>query len=198
MEHVLSRIAASAALSLGLVAQASAFGLDANVGSDSVAANVNGGIGVGVGVASAGARYEAGGVFHSGSGSNYNEGYVGLGVTGDVGLRPAKLSASIGLRGAYLDGPDASGAAVPVVARLDLRLPPFDRLVWSVYGAYAPDALAFSDAHEYQMVGAQVGYELLRVATVYAGYRSIAVDFERNGVHTVDNGFHAGLSLDFF
>lgn len=180
----------------GSAAQAATF--DLNVGSDSVAAGVSGGLGVNAGVAGAGTQYELGGVFHSGSGPDFNEGYVGLGVYGDVGLRPAKLKASVGLRGLYLDGNDASGEAVGLGGRLDLMVPPFDRIVWSVYGHYAPDALSFSDVHEYKDFGASVGYQLLRIATIYGGYRNVAVDFKNGGTHTVDNGFHAGVELSFF
>jgi hypothetical protein len=190
-------VAALGQLLIGGAARAASF--DLNVGTHDAAAQFTGGLGVGVGVASAGGQYEVGGLFHSGSDSatDYKDGFVGLGVNGDVGLRGAKLRASVGLRGLYLDGHDASGEAVGLGGRLDLQVPPIDRVVWSVYGHYAPNVLSFGDADAYQEFGVAVGYQLLHVATLYAGYRNVAVDFKNSGLQTVDNGLHGGFQLSF-
>jgi hypothetical protein len=165
--------------------------------------NVNGhAVGVGLdgplGRVASGAQgqYEVGGLFHSQSNADFNEGYVGLKVTGDMGTRPVNVKAGIGLRGLYLDGQGASGESVALDANLDARLPQLNRFVFSVEGLYSPDPLSFGDAKEYAELDLMAGYEVLHNARIFVGYRNVGVDFG-GGRHTVDNGFLGGLRLTF-
>ena len=190
----MKRIAVAAALllSTGVACAADNFSLDVN--GHAVAARFD----ATMGQPSTGGQgdFEAGGLFHNGNGENFKEGYAGLKIMGDMGTSPVKVEASLGLRGLYLDGEDASGESVALTAGADVRLPQIDRLVFSVSGLYSPDPLSFGDVKEYAELNLDVGYEVLHNARIYAGYRNVGVDFG-DGRHTVDNGFLGGLRLTF-
>jgi hypothetical protein len=184
-------VVAAALLTCAGFAQAENFSLDAN--GHAVAAAFDGSLGHSSGAQGA---YEAGGLFRSNNGTHYKDGYVGLKVVGDMGAAPLKVDASIGLRGLYVDGEDVSGEVVALAGSVDARLPQINRVVFSATGLYSPDPLSFGNAKEYAELDLNVGYEVLRNARLYAGYRNIGIDFG-DGRHTVDNGFLGGLRLTF-
>jgi hypothetical protein len=90
-----------------------------------------------------------------------------------------------------------NGPAVAIGGGLEARFPQFNRVIWNLYGYYAPDPLAFGDVHEYEEFGLSVGYEVVHRAVLFGGYRNIAADFKGDGSHTVDNGFLGGIRLTF-
>jgi hypothetical protein len=183
------------AAALAFAGTASAETFDLNASGHSVGASLSGPLGR-MSPESHG-EYEAGALFHSQSDRDFNEGYVGLRVAGDLGVRGAKVDGTLGLRGYYLDGEHASGEAVAIGGSVNARLREINRVIWSVYGYYSPDPLSFSDVHEYVEFGLSVGYELLHNAVIYGGYRNVEVDFSGDGSHTVDNGLLAGVRLSF-
>ena len=142
-------------------------------------------------------EYELGGLFHAQSGRDFNEGYLGLKIAGDLGVPGADVTGALGLRGYYVDGNNGNGPAVALGASVEGRVPRYNRVVWNVYGYYAPDPLAFADVHEYEEFGLSIGYEVVHRAVLFAGYRTVAVDFTGDGSHTVDNGLLGGVRLSF-
>ncbi len=183
----------TAALAFASAAHAETF--DLNASGHSVQASLSGP--VGRMTSTSHGEYEVGGLFHSQSNRDFNEGYGGLRIAGDLGVQGAKVDGTLGVRAYYLDGEGASGEAIAIGGSLNARFREINRVIWTVYGYYAPDPLAFSDAHEYVEFGLSVGYELLHNAVLYAGYRNIEVDFSGDGTHTVDNGLLAGVRLTF-
>lgn len=188
-------ILAAALLAAGGAAQAENLtNLSLDVSGHAVAAGLDGTFGR-MSASSQGA-YEAGGLYHSADGEKFKDLFAGLKVVGDMGTSPLKVDAFLGLRGVYLDADNGNGVSVALAAGADAHLPQMDRLIFSVTGLYSPDPLSFGDVKEYTELNLDVGYEVLHHARLYAGYRTVAVDFG-GGSHTVDNGLLGGIRLTF-
>jgi hypothetical protein len=144
-----------------------------------------------------GGIYEFGGLFGERGGVQFNQAHLGLLVTGDAGAREATVQAGLGGRLFLLesDGPDGGGLALG--GMIDARLPSFNRIGVVGYAYGAPSASTFGDLEAWYEYAISLDYQVLRGASLYAGWRQIKVDIEEFGNATVDTGFHGGLRLSF-
>lgn len=121
----------------------------------------------------------------------------GILLTGDAGSRDAKVTAGLGLRTAYIDVERDSGAAVALGGQVLARFPGYDRIGFSAYGYFAPEATSFGRANQYYEIGGDVSYQVLKDASAYVGYREIRAELNREGKVRADDSVHVGLRLEF-
>ncbi|MEM8816772.1 MAG: YfaZ family outer membrane protein [Pseudomonadota bacterium] len=109
------------------------------------------------------------------------------------------LDAGLGLRLVYTEtdpsGFDGTALALGGFARY--TLPNADRfnIGGSLY--YAPDVVAFGDQTEYYEISVRVGYNVLRDADVYIGFREIKAEYEGAGRLEYDSSLHVGFEFRF-
>lgn len=141
--------------------------------------------------------YEFGALFGERGGVDINQAHVGLLVTGDAGAREATVKAGLGGRLFLLesDGPDGGGLGLG--GMIDARMPSFNRIGIVAYAYGAPSASTFGDLEAWYEYAVSLDYQVLRGASIYAGWRQIKVDVEDFGDVTADTGFHGGLRLSF-
>ena len=123
------------------------------------------------------------------------------------------LNAGLGLKLAYVD-PDIepevtilpfplpefsspSGAALAIGGKVTYIPPQYNRMNISAHIWYAPDVLAFDKIDKYQEIGVSVGYNVIRDADVFIGYRNLKAGFKEFGDGTLDTGLHAGIRVKF-
>lgn len=129
----------------------------------------------------------------------YYQGHAGLLVSGDAGAEQANVVAGLGGRLAVLDvdDVDVTGGALALGGMVEARLPAFNRIGAVVYAYGAPEASSFGDFDGYIEYAVGLDYQVLRNASLYAGYRQLKVDSKDFGNLTIDNGWHLGLRLTF-
>lgn len=188
------KIAVTAILGIATFsAQAETF--DLNVSSDAVRAALSGPLSFGE---TNGARYDVGYLYSDDQDARLNVGHAALLVSGDAGARSANVHVGIGVRAAGIDQRGAEGGAVAVGGEFDVRLPAMNRLGLVGYAFYAPDVLAFGDIDTYLDASITVDYEIIRNASVYAGYRQVRAGIdEAPGTNLRDNSPVVGLRLNF-
>jgi len=120
----------------------------------------------------------------------------GILATGDAS-GTGNLIVGVGGRGYLFDADNSDGAAIGLGGSLRATMPGFNRLGLGGHLYFAPDILAFSDVEEFFEYGLRADYEVLRNATVYAGFRQVKVQVTGAGDETIDSGFHGGLQLSF-
>jgi hypothetical protein len=144
--------------------------------------------------------YDLGGIAGKQDG-RYEEGHAGLLVTGDAGAEKANVTAGLGGRISLLDhrpaGGPFNGGALALGGQVEARLPAFNRIGVLGYAYGAPRASAFGDLTGYLEYAVDGDYQVLRNASVYAGYRELKINVKDHGSVTVDTGFHLGLRLNF-
>ncbi|MBT8142555.1 MAG: hypothetical protein HKN88_03705 [Gammaproteobacteria bacterium] len=126
------------------------------------------------------------------------------------------LTAGVGLKLAYVD-PDIEVATVQIVPPVAFSSPSggalalggkfnyvptdFNRLNLGGYIWFAPDVLAFDKMDKYQEIGVYAGYNILRDADVFVGYRNVKGSFKSDGIDfgdlTIDSGVHLGIRVNF-
>jgi opacity protein-like surface antigen len=143
--------------------------------------------------------YEAGVLVGEVEEREYYQGHAGLLVSGDAGAERANVVAGLGGRIAVLDvdDVDVTGGALALGGMIEARLPAYNRIGAVVYAYGAPEASSFGDFEGYIEYAAGLDYQVLRNASLYAGYRQLKVDSKDAGNVTVDNGWHLGLRLSF-
>jgi len=129
---------------------------------------------------------------------------------GDAGSEG--LDAGIGLKLAYVD-PDIpmvtiaivppvvidepSGAALALGGKVHYVPADYNRFNVGAYLWFAPNVLAFDKMDKYQEIGVYAGYNVLRDADVFVGYRSVKGGFKDFGDITMDTGLHFGIRANF-
>lgn len=124
---------------------------------------------------------------------------AGLFVQGDAGASQANVLASLGGRLYYVDSDeaDAQSAALGLGGRVRATLPAYDRLGLVGELHWAPEVLSALDGEGLIWASAQVEYQVLRSAVVYAGVRELEADFDADeGSVNIDDGWFLGLQLD--
>jgi hypothetical protein len=124
-------------------------------------------------------------------------GHVGALATGDMGAKGTDAAAGLGVRAVFADRGDATGAALALGGQFEVRMPGFERLSLMGYGYLAPGILSFSDVKNYSEFALDVKFEVVRAASLYAGYRQVNVKPEPSGPAKADDGAHIGLKLNF-
>jgi hypothetical protein len=143
--------------------------------------------------------YEAGLLIGEVEEREYYQGHAGLLVSGDAGAERANVIAGLGGRIVVLDVDDVdiTGGALALGGMVEARLPAYNRIGAVVYAYGAPEASSFGDFDGYIEYSAGLDYQVLRNASLYAGYRQVKVDSKDAGNVTIDNGWHLGLRLSF-
>lgn len=142
-------------------------------------------------------QYDVGVLLGEEESRNYLQAHGGLLVTGDAGAQQANVVAGLGGRLVALDVEEVTGGALALGGMAEARLPAFNRIGATLYVYGAPKASAFGDLEGYLEYAVGLDYQVLRDASVYAGYRQVKVDVKDVGDFTVDNGWHLGLKLNF-
>ena len=125
--------------------------------------------------------------------------HVGVHLTGAASAEPNPVLGGLGVRLAYLDadGSSATGTALGIGGFLRYALPNYNRINLGAHLYFAPDVLSFGDADQYREVGLRIGYNFLRDADVYLGYRNVKGKFDDFPDVTFDTGLHLGVRLSF-
>jgi len=142
-------------------------------------------------------EYNAGGLAGEKDAVNYNEAFAGLLLTGDAGARQANVTAGLGARFAMLDVEQYTGGALALGGMIEARLPAFNRIGVIGYAYGAPKVATFGDFEGYFEYAVALDYQLIREASLYAGYRQLRLNPEEGGSVTADTGFHGGIRLQF-
>lgn len=187
-----------AAAALLFSASASAEVLDASVSSETIRVAVSGPLSRVFAVNKG--EYDLGAVFgdvEDFDNDRFFSTHAGVLLTGDAGATAAKAVAGLGARIQYVRGEDDSGGALALGGQLRVKLPQADRLRFNAHAYYGPDAASFGDFDEFIELAASVGYEILRDAELYLGYRLISVDIDNGPDVDLEDGLHVGVRLDF-
>jgi hypothetical protein len=147
--------------------------------------------------AGANGMYDVGGAFGRGDAQNLREGYVGAMITGDTGARPANVTAGLGLRLVGLSLTGVSGGALSLGGQVEGRLPAYNRLGAFASAYWAPGVASTGDLNGYLEYAGSIDYQVIREASVYAGYRQLKVHPNGFPWGTVDTGFNFGIRLNF-
>lgn len=129
---------------------------------------------------------------------NFFAGHLGLMLTGDAGAQSANVKAGLGARVEYIHGEDDDGASLAIGGQLRVSMPGYERLAFQGWGWYGPNASTFGDLDKYSEFGVSVGYEILKDAEAYVGYRWIDVSPEHySGDVSLEDGANIGIRLRF-
>lgn len=194
------RLLASLGLLLALLsAPARAEVFDAAVGQDSLRIGVNGPLSRLFAVDKG--EYDVGGVYgdiEDFDSENFLSLHAGATLTGDAGQTDgAKFTGGVGARLQYVSADDEDGGALALGGNLRLKLLQADRLRFNANLWWGPDPASFGDIDEFLEYGVSIGYELLRDAEVYVGYRKIEVGVDGGGDVDLEDGAHIGIRLQF-
>ena len=118
-------------------------------------------------------------------------------LTGNAGAQDADVTAGVGVRAQYLNLEDDNGGGLALGGQVEVRFPGFERFGFSAYGWYQPEVLSLGKVEEQTEWAASVDYKILKDAAIYVGYRELRADIENAGSHTLDEGAHFGLRLNF-
>lgn len=186
-------LAATALLAVSSAASAEIF--DAAISQDTVRIAVNGPLSRLFAVEKG--EYSLGGVggeIEDFSSDNFYSLHAGLMLTGEAG---PNLEAGLGARMQFVDAESADGGSLALGGQARLKLLQADRLRFNAGFWYGPDASTFGDFDEYIEFSASVGYEVLRDAELYFGYRLIEVGIDGGGDADLEAGAHVGIRLQF-
>jgi hypothetical protein len=123
--------------------------------------------------------------------------HLGALVTGEAGSGDVNVTAGLGLRAQYLSLEHDEGGGAALGGQFDVRFPGYDRISLAGYGYVQPGILSLGDVDRQTEWAASIGYEVLRDATAYVGYRQLRASLDDTDSFTVDDGWHVGLRLNF-
>jgi YfaZ precursor len=138
-----------------------------------------------------GLEVTAGLLHHS---DNGNLGSVGLQVSQKVN---EGLDASLGGKLVFVQNDVKNAWALALGGQVDWALPAISQLHLGLHGWYAPKVTSFNGANNLYDIGASVSYRVLSNAEVFAAYRRVRVDYERQGGKTIQSGPLFGMKLFF-
>jgi len=124
--------------------------------------------------------------------------HLGWMVHGDAGAQGASAIGGLGVRAQYTDlehGYDGGGFALG--GDITVRVDGFERIAFRGALFYQPEVLAFGDTDSQLEWSASVGYELIRDAELYLGYREFKTELKHSSLKTIDDGAHLGLRIRF-
>jgi hypothetical protein len=195
-----TRLAAGALLGVlvaGTPARAELF--DASIGEDSVRLAVSGPLSRLFAVDKG--EYEFGGQFgdiDDFESEDYFTLHAGATLRGDAGSSPdASLTGGLGARLQYVSADGEHGGALAFGGNGTLKLLQANRLRFNASLWYGPDAASFGDIDEYLEYGVSIGYEILREAELYVGYRAVEVGLDGGPDVDLEDGVHIGMRLQF-
>lgn len=184
-------------LATALPAQAETF--DAAIGEDTVRIGLSGPLGRLLAVDKG--EYDLGvigGDIEDDTDERFLAAHAGAMLTGDAGgSADTSFVGGLGARLQYLNADHENGGSLALGGQLRLKLLQANRLRFNAFAWYGPDASTFGDFEEYIEYGASVGFEVLRDAELYVGYRAIEVEFDGGVEADLVDGAHVGIRLEF-
>jgi hypothetical protein len=146
-------------------------------------------------------EYEFGGQFgdiDDDDSEDYFTLHAGATLRGDAGGGPdTSLTGGLGARLQYVSADGEHGGALALGGNATLKLLQANRLRFNASLWYGPDPASFGDIDEYLEYGISVGYEVLRDAELYVGYRAIEVGLDGGPDVDLEDGAHIGVRLQF-
>ncbi|MGA9851749.1 MAG: YfaZ family outer membrane protein [Gammaproteobacteria bacterium] len=92
---------------------------------------------------------------------------------------------------------DGNGTVLGLGGHFNYVWPTYNRFTIGGELYYAPKIVSFNNADRYLQYGMTAGYEILRNAELYVGYRHISAAFTGTSTVTLDSTFMVGLNLSF-
>ncbi len=124
--------------------------------------------------------------------------HAGATLTGEAGSTDdAKFTGGLGARLQYVNADHENGGALALGGNLRVKLLQADRLRFNANLWYGPDPASIGDIDEFLEYGVAVGYEVLRDAELYVGYRKIKIGVDGGPNVDLEDGAHIGIRLQF-
>jgi hypothetical protein len=146
-------------------------------------------------------EYDVGGVYGDIEDDKHHSfflGHLGAMLTGDAGATAANVKAGLGARVYYLDADHSNGGALAIGGMARVSMPGYDRLGAQASGYFAPSASSFGDFDKLYDINVSIGYEVLKDAEAYIGYRWIKTSVDHfSGTIDVEDGANIGIRLRF-
>lgn len=127
-------------------------------------------------------------------------GAAGLDLVGNASPVGSPLLFGVGAKLFYIDPKGvtgSSGSALGVGAHVRYTWPTYNRFILGGQLYYAPNIVSFQNVSHFMLVSVDAGYEVLRNADVYVGYRHVTASFNGSQDVTLDTSFVLGLNLTF-
>ena len=126
-------------------------------------------------------------------------GAAGVDLVGNASPVGSPLLFGVGAKLFYINpkGGQGSGSALGVGAHVRYTWPTYNRFALGGQLWYAPNIVSFQNVSHFMLVSVDAGYEVLRNADVYVGYRHVTGSFNGSQDVTLDTSFMLGLSLTF-
>nr|WP_293242019.1 YfaZ family outer membrane protein [Panacagrimonas sp.] len=172
---------------------------DASIGEDSVRIAVSGPLSRLLAVDKG--EYEFGGQFgdiDDYDSEDYFTLHAGATLRGDAGGNAnTSLTGGLGARVQFVSADSEDGGALALGGNATLKLLRANRLRFNAALWYGPDPASFGDIDEYLEYSVSVGYEVLRDAELYVGYRAVEVGLDGGPDVDLEDGAHIGVRLQF-
>ena len=172
---------------------------DASIGEDSVRLAVSGPLSRLFAVDKG--EYEFGGQFgdiEDFDSENYYALHAGATLRGDAGgTANTSLTGGLGARVQFVDADSEDGGALALGGNATLKLLQANRLRFNAALWYGPDPATVGDIDEYLEYSVSVGYEVLRDAELYVGYRKVEVGIDHGPNVDLEDSAHIGVRLQF-
>jgi hypothetical protein len=109
------------------------------------------------------------------------------------------LEAGLGGRTGYVDGDQSGQSGIPIAVGgfIKYTFPRLNRLNIRGEAWIAPEILSTGDLTEYQDYTVRVGYNVLKQADIYLGYRYVQGKFDNDTKVDFDDGAIIGFSIRF-
>ncbi|MGH8378374.1 MAG: YfaZ family outer membrane protein [Gammaproteobacteria bacterium] len=152
---------------------------------------------------------------------NYSTNLTSTGLEGDIGYLHHTDLVDIGSAGLFVVGnsnpvgspfifavggklffispkqTSGNGTVLGLGGHFNYAWPSYNRFTIGGELYYAPKIVSFNNADRYLQYGVNAGYEILRNAELYVGYRHISAAFTGTSTVTLDSTFMVGLNLSF-
>lgn len=165
---------------------------DLNINLGSNAASIN----YAASLTSSGLQGEFGYLHHTDS---VDIGSAGLMVVGNSNPVGSPFLFAIGGKLFFISPKQYSGngTVLGLGGHFNYTWPTYNRFTIGGELYYAPKIVSFNNADRYFQYGVNAGYEILRNAELYVGYRHISAAFTGTSTVTLDSTFMVGLNLSF-
>ncbi len=128
-------------------------------------------------------------------------GSLGVHVMGEAGSGAPGLDAGVGLKFYGMSAGDYEAAAVAISGLLHFAPPAAPRFHFRGYANFAPSVVTFMDGDDFTEIGIDLGYEIVRDAVFYVGYRRVTLDLDIDKQKPkdvkLDRGAHVGIRFSF-
>jgi len=166
--------------------------LDINLGSNAASVNYY------ASLTNTGLEGDIGYLHHT---SSVDIGNVGLQVVGNSNPVGSPLIFAVGGKLFFIspkqNNVSGNGTVLGLGGRFNYTWPTYNRFTIGGELYYAPKIVSFNNADRYLEYGVNAGYEILRNAELYVGYRHISAAFTHTSTVTLDSTVMVGLNISF-